>query len=180
MSTRILNVITTDPWFVPEKKHIEEVLDYVKTIMPMNHDIKAEIEAIPLFIHPVENYEATYCPVCSQEITDWWWEMVNRLYKEQWFDGFNGLPMPCCGNVVSLNDVTHRSEAGFARFRIEIYDPMSPTYKNLLPDIELWDDLPDLHRIKPNTVFGIQFSTLGLQKVETIINHSVRQFWQWL
>lgn len=80
----------------------------------------------PVFIDCGSNLDSISCPHCGAGLPfgDW----------QQWMDarfdgsGFGELSvtMPCCGKVSSLNALRYSWPCGFARFALEILNPVHP------------------------------------------------------
>src|SRR5579884_1054426 len=69
-----------------------------------------------------ENFEATYCPFCQSDITDWWWQELHV-----WTDRADQRDLttttPCCRRATSLNDLDFDWPQGFACVGFRLLNP---------------------------------------------------------
>lgn len=85
-------------------------------------DINAECNDYPQFVDCGAYLETIHYPKCGIEI-DWgWWGNAMDEASESSFR-FLDVEMPCCKEIVSLNDLKYYYDCGFACSLIEIYNP---------------------------------------------------------
>jgi hypothetical protein len=95
-----------------------------------------------VFVDQGENFSSVSCPACGSKLNEGWWgaqmsEACGLDPNIDWWDSgfyfedsqptFNNLDVvvPCCGALLSLNDLTYDFPAGFARFALEaLYPPI--------------------------------------------------------
>ncbi len=121
MSTTILKLIPTNSRFVPEAQVQEEVLRALLSIMAPSNMVRLVVSDDVQFIDQGQNWEHVFCPVCGQQIDEWWTQAMDIAQATN-FQNLE-VQMPCCGKVCSLNDLKYEGPAGFARFVIEVDNP---------------------------------------------------------
>jgi len=134
MSSTILNIISTSPSFEPDNIMLARAK---KLLVKFYRD--EQIECITTdtidFIDQGQNFESVSCNLCKQtfEIEDWQNAMDNA-YEHQFTD--LTFITPCCKKKTSLNDLTYKSPAGFAKFVVCISDAQNELEKSELEKLE--------------------------------------------
>lgn len=78
----------------------------------------------PRFIDCGSNFESVTCPLCGNSISiDVWQEMMDMCYKRSCFNNLN-IVLPCCNKDSTLNDLKYKNDCGFAKFVIEVLNPI--------------------------------------------------------
>ena len=124
MSVSILNLIPVDPSYIPEEQVRVDALKYLATILPDAAEVKEVVTPHVEFIDQGGNFEYIHCPACRQLIEEAWWSRaMDETYDRDL--GFTHLVVqtPCCGRLVSLNDLEYHWPAGFARYCLKARDP---------------------------------------------------------
>lgn len=122
MSDNVIKLIPSSPTYVPGEGAINQALDFIKRTILVIENISVEISDLPRFIDQGSNWEKVICPICDEVIDEIWWQQaMDKAYES----GFTNLmvKVPCCGTVVSLNELNYEWPAGFAQFSIEIRNP---------------------------------------------------------
>ena len=131
MSTQILSIVPTSATFVPHKGAQAEAIRFLRSIISDAREIKLWESSNPQFIYPHEYFKQVKCPACHTEITDWWFDAVDKAYKSKFED--LAITTPCCRTLTTLNHVEFIGEAAFAQFALEIYDA-EVAYQGLSPN----------------------------------------------
>lgn len=145
MSDYILRLIPDQPEFFPavtDKKIRDQVqmfnLNANEVIINAHESIK--------FIDAGQNFGYILCPICREKMTvAWWQEAMNSAWLTEFIDLVS--PMPCCNAKISLNDLVYEWKVGFARFCIEIHNPI----RNLNDQERL--SLEQLVGVKLNSIY---------------------------
>src|SRR5207244_404446 len=77
-----------------------------------------------VFVDAGGNWEGVRCPVCDADLEEWWADAVDKSYQTH-FQHLD-VVLPCCGAVISLNDLKYPWAVGFARFVLSARDPDIP------------------------------------------------------
>jgi DNA-directed RNA polymerase subunit N (RpoN/RPB10) len=75
-----------------------------------------------IFVDQGGNFESVMCPACGAPFDIEWWQKRMGEAAETAFSNL-GVVTPCCRRASSLNDLTYKLPAGFARFIIEVTRP---------------------------------------------------------
>jgi hypothetical protein len=121
MSTSVLKIISTNPSYMPDKNQLEGMKRFLSKIYKSGKTEYIITETIE-FIDQGENFERVSCNLCGRDIDMETWQ--NEMDKAQ-VKQFTNLifTTPCCHKKTSLNNLTYKSAAGFAKFVISILDP---------------------------------------------------------
>jgi hypothetical protein len=131
MSESWLTVIPTDPRWRPDEAMAEATVRVLQQLVPDATRIEIVDGTAVELIDAGENLTAVRCPRCGAElVTDWWIGAMDRAADQGFVDGgatggFTDLSteVPCCGALISLNDLDYDWPQGFARWRIEVFEP---------------------------------------------------------
>ncbi len=121
MSTTILKLIPANSRFVPEAQVQEEVLRTLVSIMAPSNMVRLVVSDDVQFIDQGQNWEHVCCPMCGQQIDEWWTQAMDIAQAAN-FQNLE-VQMPCCRKACSLNDLKYEGPTGFARFVIEVENP---------------------------------------------------------
>ncbi len=122
MSTNVLKLIPTSPQFVPNEATIDKALKLLAEFFPEARQVTYTVTDQVQFVDPGANFERVSCPLCGTEIDDESWrQAMDAAYQTDFRD--LSARVPCCGGVVSLNDLQYEWPAGFARFELQVYEP---------------------------------------------------------
>lgn len=135
-SVYILNIISTDPAWVPSGDLADGALLVFRQHVAGADDVTAEFLDGIQFVDQGENFESVSCPRCGELLDDGWW--AERM-DDSWSPDLNAFAdlqvvTPCCGTNSSLNDLDYEWPAGFASFRLQA---RNPSRGGFLPDAEL-------------------------------------------
>ena len=101
----MLRIIPTDPFWLPAPAAFDAIGSELR-----RHSSIA-------FIDSGAPFTAIGCPACGAAISEGWWsERMEAGYDED-REAYEVLTVepPCCGRLVSLNDLEYDPPAGFAR-----------------------------------------------------------------
>lgn len=134
MSDYILKLIPTKPAFMPREQTLKELPDVLAKYFPsLDFNILATDNI--RFIDQGANWERVTCPICNNVINDSWWQTeMDKAYANDFTD--LEVVLPCCGSMISLNDLNYEWPAGFARFSIEIHNPNENVDAAFIKDLE--------------------------------------------
>lgn len=121
MSDSFLRYVPVDPRFQPEPAAADHAKALLASYLPEAQAVVAEFSDQVQFVDPGENWSGVFCPHCNADAEPWWSDAVSRAYE----DRFRSLDitMPCCGVVVSLNDLRYVWPVAFGRFVLEAMNP---------------------------------------------------------
>jgi len=121
MATHFLKLIPTEPALIPPKARWSAATTRFRQFIPQAE--KIEISSMPTiqFVDPGANFERVLCPLCATALTDWWTTAMDAA----WDFNFAELTIivPCCGSMMTLNDLQYEWAAGFARFILTAQNP---------------------------------------------------------
>jgi hypothetical protein len=132
----ILNVISSDPAWVPPGDLADRALVVFQRHVRAADDVKAEFLDGIQFIDQGSNFETVSCPRCGDLLDESWWsDRMDAAWSSE-LHRFADLQVvtPCCGASSSLNDLNYRWPAGFASFRLIA---TNPSRGGFMPDAEL-------------------------------------------
>jgi hypothetical protein len=124
----IVYLIPTDPTWQPTQEAADRTAIEACILAGVPRNIHPSVD-VKFFrritvAHPMENLERIGCPRCGGEIdVEWFNQLVDLSSPNR--DGFEDLTttVPCCGDLVSLDDLEYDWPAGFSRFRINLWNP---------------------------------------------------------
>jgi hypothetical protein len=130
MSDTIYKIIPEIYNFYPaDAQSIEGAVKILK--MYINADsISSESFESPAFIDCGSNFDSVKCPFCGNTISaDVWQEMMNLCYVKSNFNDLNVF-LDCCNRESTLNDLKYNMNCGFARFVINVLNPVESPCKH--------------------------------------------------
>lgn len=121
MSDAIIRLIPTDPTIEPAGEVVEKTVILLRGMVPQSESVGVHYWNEIRFVDCGENLTQISCCECGADAGDWWPDAMNTAHEIQFRD--LEIKAPCCGAVVSLNELTYDWPAGFARFAIEVTNP---------------------------------------------------------
>ena len=84
----------------------------------------------PIFVDCGSNLETITCPFCGHNIDIYvWQEMMSTCYERSYFNNLDVF-LQCCNKETTLNNLKYQLDCGFAKFVIEILNPVEPPCKH--------------------------------------------------
>lgn len=134
MSTAIIRIIPKDETTIFPKSISDQVVDHLNSYIRADN-ISVTVHDAPVFVDCGGNLEEIICPACGEEIPfDWWGEAMDKASTTDFSD--LAVELPCCGQQSSLNDLKYDFPCGFARWVLEISDPVDEISGEVLVEIE--------------------------------------------
>jgi len=135
MFDSILKLIPSSHIYVPKEYSKQRAIASVDVLFPLADSIHFKQSDNPEFVDPGINLERIICPNCSTVIDETWWkEAIDKAYNNKFMD--LSIVVPCCNSKTSLNELKYEWPAGFAKFSIEILNPIRDISDEELHDIE--------------------------------------------
>jgi hypothetical protein len=121
MSDNWLQLIPSDPYFLPDEEKAESARQLFASFVPQSDQISAEAKDAVEFFHPGSNWSGVECPSCGADAESWWEEAFDAAEGE----GFGSLICiaGCCGAEVSLNELRYVWPAAFGSFALVALNP---------------------------------------------------------
>ena len=122
MSDSILRIIPAVPTFVPDVDAQQSAASLVREAFPEADDVSLRTEDDVAFVDAGANFDAVFCPKCTNELEqDWWADAMDHAAACSFVD--LAVKLPCCGETTSLNDLRYEMPQGFARFVVDVMNP---------------------------------------------------------
>lgn len=125
MSDFVLNIISTDPAWVPSGDLAGRAVLVFQRLVPAATEVKAEFFGGIQFVDQGSNFESVSCPRCGELLDQAWWsERMDAAWSPD-TSRFTDLQVltPCCAARSSLNDLDYCWPAGFASFSLSAWNP---------------------------------------------------------
>src|SRR5579885_452445 len=123
VSVNTLILIPTEPTYRPGSVLAEQAKALFKTFVPQAKEITIQETEEIQFVATGENLERIICPFCKSLLDEQWWiAAMDTAYETTKFANLT-VTLPCCGRVVSLNDLCYDWPTGFACFQLIARDP---------------------------------------------------------
>jgi hypothetical protein len=122
MSDNYIIIIPKEPNFVPSKDAQRKAVELFKKLAPRANEIKAEVSKTIRFIDCGENFIRVFCSKCNHELDLDWWQSWMGEESEGDFP-LRTKSLPCCGAMLTLNELAYDWPQGFARFALEAMNP---------------------------------------------------------
>ena len=121
MSDTILRYVPADPNWQPSPETADKAVSLLKSMVPKADDVTASFEDDVVFYDPGENWSGVECSACGEDAEEWWSDAMDAAAA----DSLTNLTVkaPCCGAMVSLNDLNYVWPAAFGRFALEASNP---------------------------------------------------------
>lgn len=133
MSNYIIKIIPANAYSHIASQKVQQAVDFLKMSF---ENISVVTHESPVFVDCGENLEKIICPFCDAEIDfGWWGEAMNVAYETDFTS--LGIETPCCHKGSSLNDLKYYFPCGFARFEIDIFNPMAELDEKCLEAIQI-------------------------------------------
>ena len=79
MSTNILSIIPTDPFWVPGAEAAEVARAILARVYPGAREVALDWHEDPVFVDQGENFENVRCPGCHSDLpVDWWQDQMDE------------------------------------------------------------------------------------------------------
>jgi hypothetical protein len=119
MSDQAFRYVPREPTFQPSEARAYAAARWLEqTIGGL-----AVARALPAveFVDAGQNWDGVRCPSCDADAEPWWGEAMSRAAES----GFVSLQVraPCCGDTVSLNELTYAWPVAFGSFVLEVSNP---------------------------------------------------------
>jgi hypothetical protein len=122
MSDSYIVIIPDAPNFVPSEDAQRKAVELFQKIDPKAWEIKPEVSETIRFIDCGENFERILCPKCKHELDlDWWQSWMGEEAEENF--PLRAKSVPCCGQMLGLDELVYEWPQGFARFTLEAMNP---------------------------------------------------------
>ena len=123
MSDNLLRLVPKDPDILPSPDARRKAQELFTFFVPDADAVRAIVTEDVQFIDCGSNLERVLCPICQADLLpdDEWGTLMDAAYQTH-FTSLS-LPMPCCGAVLSLNELGYDWPAGFGRFVLEARNP---------------------------------------------------------
>jgi hypothetical protein len=122
MSDSWINIIPTDPQFVPGLQAQRQAVEFMRRIVGRADEVRCELSENVRFIDCGENLERILCPRCGREVSCEWWRDQMEYQFEHGYT-LEPVPLPCCGAAVSLAELTYEWPQGYAKCSVEAMNP---------------------------------------------------------
>jgi hypothetical protein len=122
MSDNTLKLIPASPHYVPTAVAAQEARDLLAVFFSEAAEISSKFTEEARFVDQGANWERVLCPICGTELDEAWWQKAMDAAYRTNFANLSVI-LPCCGAMLSLNDLQYEWPAGFARFTLEIRNP---------------------------------------------------------
>jgi hypothetical protein len=120
VSDDILSIIATEPTWKPSSEQANEALSVLARLLPgidVTIDNCRRIE----FFDAGSNFIGVTCHRCNADVYRWWSGAIDVAADNDFVD--LTATTPCCGESVSLNDLSYDWPAGFASFALRANNP---------------------------------------------------------
>jgi hypothetical protein len=134
MSDYVLCLIPETPEFLPSLKRIHAFLREIAKLK-LGAEATYTIENNIVFVDAGENGGRITCPLCKEQLSDEWWSQAMGAAWEIQFSILTSRT-PCCGLIVSLNELEYEWKVGFARFVTRLRNPEKMLSDNDLAALE--------------------------------------------
>ena len=115
MSENWLQLIPTDPAWIPGPEHEQAAVALLNELAPASDEIQALTYDEVVFVDAGANFESVSCPACNAELEMGWWSAA--------MGGEPAVVTPCCGALTTLNDLRYHWPQGFAQWVLRARSP---------------------------------------------------------
>lgn len=134
MSDHIVKIIPSDPFCRPSEQMLGTAKRYLEAHISSD-GINIIVNDRPVFVDCGSNLSKIFCPKCGAELDIGWWQgAVSKAFEGEFM--VLDTVTPCCGASVSLNELCYHFPCGFARARIEIYNPGRAVEDDILASVQ--------------------------------------------
>lgn len=134
MSDYVLCLIPETPEFLPFPETIHAFLCEIAKLK-LGAEATYTIENNIVFVDAGENWGKIICPLCKEQLSDEWWSQAMGTAWETKFSILTSRT-PCCGLIVSLNELEYEWKVGFSRFVARLHNPEKKLSANDLAALE--------------------------------------------
>jgi hypothetical protein len=110
--------------FVPGSEAIAAGLEYTRREVPASR-VEASTPPFVVFFDCGGLEIDVTCPRCYSDASDIWDQWMEESCEVDTGFAFTKREMPCCGNIVSLEELHLDPACAFGRFAIEIVDTLT-------------------------------------------------------
>jgi hypothetical protein len=132
VSDDVLSIIPLDQDYIPSAEAQQKAVALLKEMLPDGEMCQVEVYDQLQFIDQGENCYAVFCPSCGQQFpidpfTEhdpgmvWWYELIEARSAGASIEQLQ-TKMPCCGARVPFTSLKFDWPAGFAHFRLSIWN----------------------------------------------------------
>jgi len=122
MDDTVLKLFPDNPAYVPDQVSRAKAKEYMVTLFPEATEVVEKVSGKIEFIDAGTNLETITCPNCLMKINMGWWQLAMKQANETHFRNL-AINTPCCGAILSLNDLQYHWPVGFARYSLEVINP---------------------------------------------------------
>lgn len=134
MSDHIVKLIPDDPFYKPSDLSLSTAKAYLEAHVDCDC-VNICINDTPVFVDCGSNLSEISCPKCGAELDVGWWQgAMSKAFEGEFM--VLDTAAPCCGAPVSLNELCYKFPCGFARARIEIYNPGQAVEDDILDSVQ--------------------------------------------
>lgn len=134
MSDYIVKIVPQDPFCKISEPILQKAGEFLEANIPCD-SIEMKGSMTPVFVDCGGSLESIACPECHSELSFGWWGEAMEKANER---GFTSLEtkLPCCGKIVSLNDLEYHFPCGFACCVINILNPVQDPENWMIDSIQ--------------------------------------------
>lgn len=121
MSDSFLQFVPADPLYQPETHRAEAAKTLLMSFVPNSQKTSFDFKESVEFFDPGGNWSGVACPACGADLESWWADAMDVAAAS----GFRRLQtdVPCCGKLISLNELNYVWPAAFGLFVLEAMNP---------------------------------------------------------
>lgn len=134
MSDHFVKIMPKDPFCKVAEMALQSAKSFLEKHICCDF-IEIEFNEMPVFVDCGSNLEQISCPKCGEVLDFGWWGEAMDKAAESEFTSLE-VEMPCCKNIISLNDLTYYFPCGFACCSIHIYNPKQNIEDEILDIIQ--------------------------------------------
>ena len=121
MSDHLVKIIPKDPFCKVSNAALQSAKSFLEK-QKRGDSVEMEFNETPIFVDCGSNLEHISCPNCGEMLDfGWWGEAMDKAAESEFT--LMEVEMPCCRNIISLNDLNYYFPCGFACCLIQIYNP---------------------------------------------------------
>ncbi len=125
MTDHYTDFVADDPWLRPQPARIEQARELLRSELASSGKIRTRDDHIvSVFFSPKGGLQAR-CPRCGAELVE---AELAALFDEDYDTEVSfrlqRRAAPCCGSSVALNELLYVHQFAFARFGIQVLEPV--------------------------------------------------------
>jgi hypothetical protein len=137
MSVHYIHFIPAEPMFVPRSAAQHAAVDVLRAARPDADDISTNTGDYVTFVDCGENFERVGCPACDATLqVETWQALMDADYADDLGFQLAPITLPCCGNVMTLNELRYEWPQGFSRFAMTAMNAGGEVPRDLLERLE--------------------------------------------